>query len=174
MTRKEIEQKLNIKLHRSRTEWEGYKLYQVDFGIPAGQEAVIGYPQFVLEKEGCAKWMIGDYGIGEVLMHFMCGRGKKRTTQTQISANRIKRVGWASEEGDFAVIGIFDNELFHIVNYKTDSQNPVIGFILDRASLEFGAPEKGFPELFVVNELKKLGAKHIRYTMYNYPENCIF
>ena len=116
--------------------------------------------------------MTGDYGMGEVLMDFVCRQGKKQTTQTEISANHIKRVGWSRTEGEFTVIGILDNELFHIVNYKTDSKNPAIGFILDQTN--HWAPQDGSPELFVVNELQKLGSKHVRYIMYKYPENTIF
>ena len=151
-----------------------YKLYQVDFGIPPGEVWCIGYPQFVLEKEGCAKWIPGDCEIGQAIMEFVCQRNKKKIAETTIKDNQTKRVRWALAEGAFAAIGILDNELFHIEDYKTDSKNPAIRLVLDRVPCECCGPEKGFPELFVIRELKELGAKYIRYTMYKYPENMVF
>lgn len=93
-----------------------------------------------------------------------------RNAKKQISPNRIKRVAW-SNRGE--MIGILGNKLFHAWGSRVYSENPAIKFIIDQAKL-MEAPDKGFPELFIVNELKKLGAKNIRYAMYKYPKEAIF
>ena len=170
MNRKEIEKLLNVKLRRHCREWEGYKVYEIKPMAKPG--SLIGWPHFILEKDGCIRGISGGTDFGGIFMddeHFWKKR-KQRQAKKKISPNRIKRVAWSNR---IEVIGILGNELFHIWGSQVNSENPAIKFILDQAKL-MGAPEKGFPELFIVNELKKLGAKHIRYAMYKYPKDAIF
>lgn len=175
MNRKEIEKLCNVKLHRRCREWEGYKVYEIKPMAKHG--SLIGWPQFVLEKNGCIRVISGGSDIGGIFMddeHFW-KKHKQRQAKKEISPNRIKRVAWSCKGNDlpFEAIGILDNELFHILGSRVYSENPAIKFIIDQANL-MGAPDKGFPELFILNELKKLGAKHIRYAMYKYPKDVIF
>ena len=125
----------------------------------------------MLEKDGCTAVISGCTAFGSIFMNnrFWIKR-KQAQERKEISPNRVKKV--SNRDLAFSAIGILDNELFVIDNYATDSKNPNILPILARTN--HWGPDQGFAELFVVYELKKLGAKHIRYTMPYYPKDAIF
>ncbi len=170
MTRQEIEKLWNVKLERRYFTWEGYTVYVIDPEVPPG--AVIGWPQFIVEKDGCTLEISGHTTFGGIFMDRLCNKSKKAQKGKEISPNRAKKV--STRDLDFCVIGMLGQELFVIEDYKTSSKNPAIGFILDQVPLVCQGPQDGFPELFVLHELKKIGAKHIRYTMPKYPPDAIF